>query len=640
MRLPPRGALTRAAIDSLWTQVRGEGGTGRRGNARSRRNGTVESGPVSEESEALETDSFALLKRLVKKPIIAVGLGLTVVALIAGHSLLFSGTLAGGALLPTPGGAADLWHEYVSAWHGVGLGSNADTPAYIGLLALLATILFGKASFAVLALLLGSVPLAGLSASYAFRRVTDSAVLRIWGGYAYALLAVATGAVATGRLGSAVAVAVLPLIATSAASAIGSSSRPGNTRSAWTCAFLLILATAFAPVVWAATRPCFGAVALVTVAWRVRSERRRSPLIRIATIVLGTPMIVLAPWSLRLLQHPSGFLTEIGAGGYGLDSPTSSPLGLLLGDPGGPGTYPYWFGLGLLLTALAALWRGTRRRVVIAAWLITLLGFASALLLTRTTVAASDSAAAVVPWPGVSTALIGFGLITATIVGAEGARERIAGAAFGWRQPVSVLVTAAAVLAPLAAGGWWLVRGADGPIGRVSAGLPQYLAAEDQSAAQVRTLTLTAGANGTVAYTVARGSGPTIGDADIHMTVSSDPAARHGRRPTALWQRRQCGAGPVEPGHRLRLGRRPRCRTTITARAGRHLGPDRGHAHRQHRHRDQLLAGQRDRRPGHAAGRQGRGRPAAVPVLGLADELGAPRPRLRGGSVRRTSPRR
>jgi len=515
MLLPPRGALTRAAIDSVWTQIRGEKALD--GGVTASRHGSVESGPVSEESEALETDSFALIKRLIRAPIIAVGLGLTVVALIAGRGLLFGGSLAGGVLLPTQGGSSDLWHEYASAWHGVGLGTNSVAPAYLGLLALLGTLLFGKASLAVLVLLLGSVPLAGLSASYAFRRVTDSAVLRIWGGYAYGLLAVSTGAIATGRVGSAVAVALLPLIATSAANAIGSSSRVGYTRSAWTCGFILMIATAFAPVIWALTAVA-GGLALVTVAWRTRSNVAVTA-VRMA-IVLGTPLVVLAPWSLTLFQNPGAFLTEMGASGFGLNSPVSTPIGLLLGDPGGPGTYPYWFGAGLLLTALAALLRGTRRPVVVSAWLVTLLGFGSALFLTRTTVTPSDSAVGVVPWPGVSTALLGFGLITATVVGAEGARERIAGAAFGWRQPVSVLVTAAAVLAPVAAGGWWLVRGASNPISRVAAGLPQYLAAEDASAAQVRTLTLSAGADGTVAYTVARGSGPVLGDADIHLTTA------------------------------------------------------------------------------------------------------------------------
>jgi GT2 family glycosyltransferase len=513
--LPPRWALTRAAIDSIWTQIRGDKAL--ESGVTASRHGSVESGPVSEEAESLETDSLAVIKKLLRQPIVAVGLGLTAVALIAGRSLLVGGTLAGGALLPTPGGASDLWHEYLAGWHGVGLGTNSPAPAYIGLLALLSTVLFGKASLAVLILLLGSVPLAGLSASYAFRRVTDSHVLRLWGGYAYGLLAVSLGAVAGGRLGSAVAVALLPLVVTSAANAIGGPGRTGSTRSAWTCAFLLTLATAFAPVVWLLAA-VVGAVSLVTVGWRARSNVLVVA-IRMG-IILATPMVVLAPWSLSLIKNPSGFLVEIGAAGYGLGSPVSKPLGLLLGDPGGPGTYPYWFGAGLLLTALAALLRGTRRRVVVAAWMLTLLGFASALVLTRTTVTPVGAAVGVVPWPGVSTALLGFGLITATVVGAEGARERIAGAEFGWRQPLTVLVTGAAVLAPAAAGAWWLIHGAAGPISRIDAGLPQYLAAEDLGPSQVRTLTLTGGANGTVAYSIARGSGPYLGLADIRLDAA------------------------------------------------------------------------------------------------------------------------
>ena len=40
------------------------------------RHRSVETGPVSEESEVLETDSAARIKRLIRNPIIAVGGGL------------------------------------------------------------------------------------------------------------------------------------------------------------------------------------------------------------------------------------------------------------------------------------------------------------------------------------------------------------------------------------------------------------------------------------------------------------------------------------------------------------------------------------------------------------------------------------
>ncbi|HEU5429782.1 MAG TPA: glycosyltransferase [Actinocrinis sp.] len=512
---PPRGALARTAFDNIWTQLRGERADSVQDNSRHR---SVETGPVSEEAEALETDSAALIKRLLRNPIIAVGGGLTLIALIAARAILVGGTLSGGALLPTPAGAADLWSAYLSGWHGVGLGTTAYSPPYLGLLAVLATLLFGKASWAVSVLLIGSVPLAGLSASYAFRRITSSAPLRIWAGYAYALLAVATGAIATGRLGTAVAVAVLPLVATTATQAIGGPGRVGSTRSAWTCAFLLTIGTAFAPVTWILAL-VFGALAVLTVAWRTRSNIAVT-IIRMG-IVLGTPLVVLVPWSLSLLRHPTSFFLEAGLPGVNLERPAPTPIGLLLGNPGGPGTYPSWFGVGLLLAALAALLRGTRRRVVISAWALALVGFGSAVVIAGLEVTPPGSNQSVVPWPGMSTALLGLGLITATVVGAEGAKERIATAAFGWRQPLTVLITSAAVLAPAAAGAWWLVRGADNPVSRVSAQiLPPYVAAEGQTAARPRTLMLTGGSPGVVGYSIVRDGGPTLGAADIRMSAT------------------------------------------------------------------------------------------------------------------------
>jgi GT2 family glycosyltransferase len=509
--LPPRGALTRNAIDTIWSQFRGDQATTVDDDGSRHR--SVETGPVSEEAEVLDTDSFRLIKRLIRMPIIAVGGGLALIALLAARSLVFGGTLEGGALLPTPGGASDLWATYVSGWHGIGLGTTSSAPPYLAMVALVGTVLFGKASWAVAVLLIGSVPLAGLSASYALRRVTGSAPLRIWGGYAYALLSVATGAIATGRLGTAVAVAILPLIATTAADAIGGPGRTGSTRAAWTCAFLLIIGTAFAPVSWVLAA-VFSVLALATVAWRTRANVVVVA-IRIG-VILGTPLVVLAPWSLTLLRHPSAFFAEIGLPGGGLGTPAPSPIGLLLGNPGGPGTYPAWIGAGLLLAALAALLRGSRRRVVVSAWALALIGFGSAVVIAGLHITLPGSTEQVTPWPGVSTAMLGLGLIIATVVGAEGARERIATAAFGWRQPLTVLITGAAVLAPAAAGVWWLARGADGPLTRVSSSvLPAYVAAEGQTAAQPRTLLLTPGLDGMVDYSIVRGAGPVLGDADI-----------------------------------------------------------------------------------------------------------------------------
>ncbi|MFD0537784.1 hypothetical protein ACFQY7_32590 [Actinomadura luteofluorescens] len=120
---------------------------------------------------------------------------------------------------------------------------------------MLSTAAFGKPWLAVSVLLLGSVPLAGLTAYRASRllvveaprtgrrarasgrRVPLSAV-RAWFAAVYALLPAATGAVAGGRIGTCVVLVLLPLIAVHAARFYGFPGRrpprstPGRAASA------------------------------------------------------------------------------------------------------------------------------------------------------------------------------------------------------------------------------------------------------------------------------------------------------------------------------------------------------------------------------------------------------------------------
>ena len=77
-------------------------------------------------------------------------------------------------------------------------------------------------------LLLGGVPLAGLTAYLATRRLTSVLAARIWLAVSYALLPVATGAVAAGRIGTVVAIVLLPLIGSMAGRVLTGQLRPGR----------------------------------------------------------------------------------------------------------------------------------------------------------------------------------------------------------------------------------------------------------------------------------------------------------------------------------------------------------------------------------------------------------------------------
>ncbi len=68
---------------------------------------------------------------------------------VAERSLLGAGTLGGGALLPATRARPALWHQYLQGFHPTGVGSPSTTPPYLVILALLATVLTGKAWLAV-----------------------------------------------------------------------------------------------------------------------------------------------------------------------------------------------------------------------------------------------------------------------------------------------------------------------------------------------------------------------------------------------------------------------------------------------------------------------------------------------------------
>ena len=151
--------------------------------------------------------------------------------------------------MPAWGGAAALWQEYLAGFHAVSVGSTASAPPYLAVVAGLATVLGGQAWLAVDVLLLGCVPLAGLTAYLATRWLVTATPARVLLAASYALLPVATGAVAAGRLGTAVAFILLPLIAVSAGRMLTAAPRQAR-RAAWATGLLIALAAAFAPLTW------------------------------------------------------------------------------------------------------------------------------------------------------------------------------------------------------------------------------------------------------------------------------------------------------------------------------------------------------------------------------------------------------
>ncbi|MFJ8162888.1 glycosyltransferase [Streptomyces sp. NPDC096136] len=499
---PPPGATLRASAEQFAAYL----GSGRDTDTAptGRHGGAVESGPGGDDADYLEIEQFSRLKRIARRPAPVLFALLLLVSLAACRALVGGGSLMGGALLPAPASALDLWHRYTTDWQPAGTGTTAGAPPYLAVLAALSALLFGSTKAALALLLVCSVPLAGLTAYFASRPLVESRLLRAWAAVAYAFLPAVTGALAAGRLGTAVLAVLLPLLARSAVTAFGFADRdaPGTWRAVWTHTLLLTLAAAFTPVVWPL------AAALAAGALLVRRARWKTYAPRLLA-ALAVPVLVLAPWSLGLFTHPERLLREAGLP-YGSGSAT--PLGLLTADPGGPGTAGGLLLAGTLLAALAALLRADRRPALATAWTAALAGLLLAVLLNRT------------GWAGPGTLLYGLGLIAAAVIGADGARERVAARSFGWRQPLAALTALAAAAGPLLAAAVWTVAGADGPIGRRDpVRVPAFVAAQSDDSNRTRTLVLGGDSPATVSYTLVRGGGVLLGDAEVLAGAGAQP---------------------------------------------------------------------------------------------------------------------
>ncbi|HVE23862.1 MAG TPA: glycosyltransferase family 2 protein [Sporichthya sp.] len=489
------------------------------------RHRVIETGPGSEEAENLDLGAGGvLMRRVMRSPGWLLMLGLLALTLVAGRELLGGGRLVGGALLPAPGGASDLWSAYTGSWHPDSVGSSGAAPPYLAITGFLATLLLGHADLAVTLLLLGSVPLAGVNAYLCSSALPTSRSLRVWASAAYALVPVFSGAVAAGRLGSAFTAALLPALALATVRAIGTPGRPGTVRAVWVAALTLTVMTAFLPLAWVLVAVVAGGV---LGAGRAIAGHGDRDLLRRLAMVVAVPPVALLPWSAQLLLHPSRLLAEPGAPGPDLAADTQNAWRLLLLDPGGPGPMPGWVGGGVLIAGLVGLAVARHRTIALLASATACVGYVVALVASRFEVRATAGGTEVPAWPGLALALAALGLLIAAAVGADGMRERLASREFGLAQPAAALVALVAIGAPAAAGLSWFTRGADGPIDRAGAVLvPAFVAAESETSDRPRTLALRVRrepgrAEGSLSYSLVRDAGPRLGSADVETPASA-----------------------------------------------------------------------------------------------------------------------
>ena len=466
----------------------------------------LESGPVEDDIDSFVSAGSGRLRRLLKRPGVLLFGGLFLAQLIAWRGLYRGGVLHGGALLPVPSGASDVWQEYVATWHPVTLGSGTMAHPSNAVLGLLATLAFGNATWVVPVVLVLGPALAGVLAYQVTTSFGLSSRLRLAVGAGYALNPVMLAATAQGRWTTVLVALLLPLAAIACARGLGLGARPASLRAAAVGVLLLAVMIALSPPLIA----LFAALLLAAVVW-VKGRRRL-----LALLLLLGPLLLLLPWWPTVSSDPTILLLEPGVR---FTADTEQPWHALFFDPGGWWSLPWWVGAGLTVAALASVLRAQQARPVRVALVVAGTAMAWALLLEAIAVTPANGEIPVAPWSG-SVLVVAVGaVLAAAAVAARGARVRLSQVPFSWRQPALAVVTVLAVGGPVIWGVVWLDHGASDPLDRGTANpLPAFVRAQSALPEQIRTLVLEP-ADGRLAYTVLRSRDARWGDVETAPTA-------------------------------------------------------------------------------------------------------------------------
>lgn len=414
----------------------------------------------------VEVNRRRILAATLFAPPVLLMLALTALAVVVNWNR-FGLDLVGGRLLPV-GELGQVWSSYLAGWHPVSGGTSSQAPAALAVLGVFGALTapLGGPAAAVALLLLLDIPLAGLSAYVATRKLRVRRWVRALVAAGYALLPPATAAVAQGRLDVVVVHLLLPLVIAGVATVL----RPRDEGVRWlsasvTLALGVALMGAFSPLIHVLV--LVGLLLGFVVVQSTAALARR--VASVATVVL-LPIALLLPWPALVLTHPEVLLHGVGA-----RVPEVAVGGgeLFSLDPGGPGTLP--IGAVLIIAALIALIvRPTVR--VLAGFGIGLLGAVGLAVVLLVPAAPVASGAARHGWTGAPLLVIGTGLLAILLAAAY--RERGARPASVSRLP-ALLATGGgvAVLAVLVVAA--VVTGGDGPLRPArDAGLAAPLAAE------------------------------------------------------------------------------------------------------------------------------------------------------------------
>jgi GT2 family glycosyltransferase len=455
-----------------------------------------------ENEDLLSNNSPSRVRALLSRPLFLISLAVLLLTLIASRNRF--GAIMGGALIDAPDSNLDLFSKYFESWHSVGLGSSANTPTWVVILALLSSLVLGNVSLFISIFFLLAPPLIFWIGYKFAKSYTSSNLIAIFAAALYSFSPPVLYATSHGLIGTLVIAIAAPLIVSSLfkAHAVENYSQ----RALFGTILLYALVLAFSGVTFIIIAIWHLTISLWQSFNELISENPDLKLIRSrvfnrSLLLLGAIALNI-PWSLELLAHPSRALLEPGlslTGGQGVN--------LLFGNP----SSIIWLLSAAPVIAFIALFRvESRVSARISFFVLTL---ASLLMLLRAS--GHGSSQPVEPAMGGVSALYIALAIVAGLQLLEKIIPEIKSASLNFRHFATATIALSTLATILISTIWWVGPGAAGPLLRGSTfSVPEFITANATTSERYKSL-LIRKKEGKLLYAIVRDRTLELGDSDL-----------------------------------------------------------------------------------------------------------------------------
>ena len=460
---------------------------------------------INEDEDLLTPSSQRSWLLLFTLPIIAMASVLVVITLLWSRHRF--GAISGGALAMAPESAQVLFKLYIASWHDIGMGSGLSTPVWVPIVGVASFLTFGNvAAFISLFFLLA--PFALLFAAHRYlKSFTENSWLAAGAALFYALSPVAISAVNSGRLGLLLFLILLPF--TLPLLKNWAEIHTWKVRRISAIALLIGLLSAFNPsvilvllgvVAYSATRDFLAA----NKNFKDTLFLKRAA--RYATLLLA-PILLSAPSSFEFFMRPQLLMTEIGftvAGG--------GPNLAIIGNPGGPGSLPWWSISPITVVLLVTYFSSTAARKFATPGVVFLL---SGALVSALVISGNGSSSTTRASAGVFIAVATLFAIAAAVIMFDKIKSRLEQSHVNYRH-ISIALVLLLTVGYTATSTFWLATaGSDSPVRTTQTEiLPAFLAIE-KGAKTVVIRPYRQKGEQTLAYYISRGREVTLGEPDI-----------------------------------------------------------------------------------------------------------------------------